>query len=76
MNFTRCITGLAVLITIVISSVPCGHAFDDGKAGGEKSDHGKLNPAAPPETAQFDFLVGDWYVEIPARTAGGDPVTY
>ena len=26
--------------------------------------------------AQFDFLVGDWYVEIPAGTAEGNPVAF
>ena len=34
-------------------------------------DFGSLNPAAPPETAQFGFLVGRWAVAVRGRTEDG-----
>jgi hypothetical protein len=37
---------------------------------------GERNAKAPNEVAQFDFLIGDWDVEITWYPAQGDPTTY
>jgi len=37
---------------------------------------GARNPMAPPEVAQFDFLIGDWDVEITWLPPQGEPNTY
>ena len=37
---------------------------------------GERNPSAPDEVAQFDFLIGDWDVEITWFPPQGDPNTY
>ena len=37
---------------------------------------GVRNPNAPPETAQYDFVIGDWDVVINFRAADGTEVTY
>jgi hypothetical protein len=37
---------------------------------------GTRNPNAPPETAQYDFVIGDWEVVINFRDGGGNDTTY
>ena len=37
--------------------------------------YGTRNPAAPPETAQFDFLVGCWLADITVKRADGSVIT-
>ncbi|GJL91991.1 hypothetical protein [Hyphococcus sp.] len=37
---------------------------------------GERNPKGPAELSQFDFVIGDWDVEITYRPPQGDPVTY
>jgi hypothetical protein len=37
---------------------------------------GARNPNAPPETAQYDFVIGDWDVVINFRNPDGTEVTY
>lgn len=37
---------------------------------------GERNPKAPPETGQFDFVIGDWDVWITWTPAEGDPQSY
>lgn len=37
---------------------------------------GERNPKAPPETAQFDFVIGDWDIDITYTPAGGKPFSY
>jgi len=34
------------------------------------------NPKAPPETAEFDFVIGDWDAVITWAPPGGKPLTY
>lgn len=37
---------------------------------------GERNPSAPPETAQYDFVIGDWDVVINFRNPDGTEITY
>ena len=37
---------------------------------------GVRNPAAPPQTAEFDFLIGDWDAAITLRTTNGQTLNY
>ncbi len=44
-------------------------------AGALSSDLGSLNPDAPPRTAEFDFLVGEWLAHITVPRPDTDPIT-
>ena len=45
-------------------------------AGGSGDEFGKINPKAPPETAQFDFMTGEWRVDIKYKRPSGDYMEY
>ncbi|MBU1700122.1 MAG: hypothetical protein KJ970_07845 [Candidatus Eisenbacteria bacterium] len=46
-------------------------------ADNANNEFGTLDPSAPPETAQFDFLVGSWRVEIASKDVeGGDLIIH
>jgi hypothetical protein len=59
---------LLTLFTFVFTSLLC-QAQEISK-----QDYGKLNLDAPAETAQFDFLVGSWHIEINTKNAEGETV--
>ena len=42
----------------------------------QDSPIGERNPKAPEEVAQFEFLIGDWNVEITWFPPQGEPTTY
>lgn len=58
----------AVLVTGLLLAAPLGATAQQLAS----CDFGEPNPAAPPETADFQFLVGNWRIAvIPPDGAGG-----
>ena len=62
-----------VAIAVVAAAVLFGlDPFGGGLARGAEIDYGRLHPDAPPETAQFSFIVGPWACRTKFRDPDGD----
>jgi hypothetical protein len=65
-----CLTGTILFV------VATSHAQDILYQPEPDSPIGVRNTAAAPGTAQYDFLIGDWDVEVTLNRPGQDPLTY
>ncbi|MCP4201308.1 MAG: hypothetical protein GY769_05165 [bacterium] len=62
---------IARSLTALLAVVPLVSAAAYGEAVPARSDFGSLNSAAPPETAQFSFAIGEWECKTRGMQADG-----
>jgi len=67
---------LLLVISVLLFSLGSAAAQDILYQPDPDTPIGTRNPNAPPETAQYDFLIGDWGVAITFRDPEGNEASY
>lgn len=76
MSIRKAIAGVSLMMCIIQASVATAEDAPIRNQPNPDSPFGVLNKKAPAEVAQFEFVIGDWDVEITWYPPQGEPNTY